>query len=87
MTNIEYHRLEEYNGTHLNNPMIICSFETDRFGYFQIKYSKGKLKQLTDEPSIKMFSEADQLYIWHICAIVYRMVYDVPAAKNRFRKS
>lgn len=85
---VEFHRLEEWDDPRKAmsvEPYIFCSFETDRFGIFQVKYKHGKLKQLENEPSIMMFSEKEQSYIWKVCAIVWRMVFDAPAATDRFK--
>lgn len=96
MSNIEFHRLEEYDEGPLESaPKVICSFNTDRFGYVQVKLSYRKLKSgggwkfesLLNEPDMNMFTAGDTRYIRRTLHIIWRMVYEVPAKKNRFRKS
>lgn len=88
MSDISFHRLEAYGylkGGHLqHNRYVRCSFETERFGYYQVDYADKKLQGLVNEPDINAFTQEDQRRIERLCAIVYRMVYDVPAMKDRF---
>lgn len=82
---VEYNALESYTIHHGKTNDVIVSFDTERFGYYQVAYNNvSDINQLKNEPSIEMFTERDQRYIEQICLIVYRMVHDVPAAKERF---
>lgn len=94
----EFHRLEEHDYDKVrSNLSVTCSFETDRFGYVQVRltrmgkrYPKGetiytwKFKTLDQEPDLNMLTDEQHLYMEQICRIVWRMVYDTPAMKKRF---
>jgi len=87
MEKLSYYRLEEYSDVSRamrKTPYVICSFKTNRFGYYQVKYKDRDLTQLSQEPSLNMFTYTQLDYMREVCAIVYRMVYDVPACKSRF---
>lgn len=88
MDSITFDRLEEYGDASRAIsaiPYVVCSFETNRFGYYQVQYSnEDGLTQLGQEPSLDMFTSKQIYKIRKICAIVYRMVYDVPAMTDRF---
>lgn len=85
---IEYYGLEDYNFPKGDRPYVICLFKTDRFGIYQVEYQKigggWRMKPLPQEPNMHMLTDTDKLYIERICRIVWRLVYNVPAAKNRF---
>lgn len=87
---VNFHKLEDYDGD-CSIPFVVCSFETDRFGYYQVKYRKlngeFKIKLFKNEPDINVFSKKEQKYIERCLAIVWRMVFDAPAAKQRFVSS
>ena len=85
-SDITFHRVEEYRFHGLNEPFVVLSVETERFGYVQIKYTRSGLKEFASEPNINMFTKEDQQKIEKIAAIVYRIVLDAPAAKERFEK-
>jgi hypothetical protein len=46
-----------------------------------------KFKPLKQEPSLDMFSDADKAYMMKLARIVWRMVYDTPAMKERFDRN
>jgi hypothetical protein len=83
------HRLEEYNNSQNSNPMVICSFETSRFGYLQVQLSQlneaWKFESLRNEPDLQMFKTSDIHEMECISRIVWRMVYDTPAKTDRFK--
>ncbi len=87
-----FHRIEDASLTqgplHMDKRTIICSFETDRFGYVQIEYKRfedgtTKLSTPPNEPDLRMFTEKKHLEFKCICAIVFRLVFETPAAKDR----
>lgn len=67
---------------------IMCSFETDRFGYVVVKlkkYEKGwKFSTIENEPDLIMFTDRDVAKMEQISRIVWRMIHDAPAMKGRF---
>lgn len=97
MSNIEFHRLEEHDFDKVrSNPAIICSFNTERFGYVQVRMKRmqdkyqgdvintWKFETLEQEPDLNMFTKKQIHRMEKMTRIVWRMVYDVPAATNRF---
>ncbi len=86
--NVQFHRVEDYelreNGG-ANVRSLVCSFETQRFGYLQIGYTDDGLFEIPSEPDLNMFRQADKRFIESAVAIAWRMVFDVSAMKGRFR--
>lgn len=83
---ISFHRIEEIQEGPRHS--IICSVSTKRFGYLQVEYknlNRGnwKLSTLPAEPNLNMLTSKQVQKIELICAIVYRLTFDVPAAKER----
>lgn len=81
---VTFHRLEDYGfGNKFEG--VTVSFETDRFGYYQVTYTEHDgVVELKNEPDINMFTPEQQEYIEAICRVVWRMVHDTPAKKERF---
>lgn len=87
--NVEFHRLEGYELREHGRPTsgsVLCSFETERFGYLQVGFDEGGVYQLDQEPDLNMFTQAQQDYIECALAIAWRMVFDTPAATDRFER-
>jgi len=87
---VEFHRLEGYRQLFSRDgrPMVYISFQTQQHGILQVEYRKDKgLQELRNEPDLYMFTQKDQNYIKNISEIVWRIVHDPPAAKDRFEKS
>lgn len=85
----EFHRLETFDDAGYDDiPGIICSFKTDRFGYLQVRMTKNndswKFKTLPSEPDLNMFTTSDVNELKAKTRLIWRMVYDTPAAKERF---
>lgn len=96
----EFHRLEEYNYDEVrSNLAIVCSFKTERFGYVQVQMKRTqdkyhgelinnwKFETLAQEPDLNMFTESNIHHMEIVTRIVWRLVYDTPAAKDRFEQS
>lgn len=88
-SNVTFHQVEEYwlseeRPPETNGYGVICSFETQRFGYLQIGVDEGEIYELKNEPDLNMFTKSDNQYIKNVAEIVWRMVFDVPAATDRF---
>ena len=84
---VEFHRLEDYTDPRKSfsvMPEVTVSFDTKQHGYLQIKCDGEGLNQISHEPDLHMFKRADQRYIERVAHIVFRMVYDAPAATDRF---
>lgn len=88
---IEFHRLEDYHKDPRydgGNKWVICSFETRQLGIYQVKYENMgdlfRLESLEQEPNMNFLTDDERVYIEKICLIVYRMIYDAPAATDRF---
>lgn len=72
---VEFYRVEDYSPRIYPNSVLL-SFETERFGFFQIEYNGDDgLCEIKQEPSLEMFRSVDREYIEHICAIVYRLIH------------
>jgi hypothetical protein len=99
MTMPEFHRLEKYdNGrTHIDSQLSIqLTFETERFGYLQTRVTRmedkyhgevintWKFGTLDSEPDLNMFTNEQVHHMEKVARIVWRMVYDAPAKKERF---
>jgi len=87
--NITFHDLEDYNFMH-TRLWVHVILQTERFGLLQVKYTNlndgnWKLETFPQEPNLQMFSQKQHLRIEYICRIVWRMVYDAPAATDRFQ--
>lgn len=93
-----FYRVEEYwmEGAEKTYGLdIICSFETRQHGYFkigcrttheQLKSGPGpEIEELDEEPSLHLLPESDQRYIERVTLIIWRMVFDTPAATDRFK--
>jgi hypothetical protein len=100
MSNIEFHRLEEHDYDKVRpKPSIICSFETERFGYVQVRMRRmqdkyqgdvintWKFETLAQEPDLNMFTDKQIHRMEKLTRIVWRMVYDAPAMKERFDRN
>lgn len=74
---ISFHQLEECQW--MNDKSIVCSFETQRFGYMQVGFDEGGVWELKNEPSLHNFTPAQQEYIERTLAIVHRLVFEAPA--------
>jgi len=87
-SSINFHQVEEYelreHGA-TNERSVICSFKTRRFGYLQVGYDEGGIYELTNEPDLNMFRNSDKKYIESAAAIAWRMIFDTPAATDRFQ--
>lgn len=86
---ISLHRLEEYGeAIDKDNKAVLCSVNTKRFGYLQVEYKNienggWKLSTPPQEPDLNMLTSKQTKRVELICAIVYRLTFDVPAAKER----
>lgn len=69
---IELHRLESYGD---DAQRVIVSFDTVRFGYFQIECSSMGTVELTNEPPLHSFTPADREYIERVAHIVWNITY------------
>lgn len=78
MTSVEFHRLEMYElpeqSIYNDSMSIICSFDTDRFGYYQIELGDDGLYHLTDEPPINVFTEEQQRKIKLHVVVVWMLL-------------
>lgn len=81
--NVSFYRLEEF-GPSSSSPVplssiVICSFSTKRFGYFQLGYQSGVrgVFELKEEPDLNVFPEVDRQYMKCVVGIVWRMVFGV----------
>lgn len=86
MPNVEYYRLEDYTFRQhgpTNERRVRCSFKTDRFGYLQIGWDEGGTYEFLNEPDLNMLPKEDQKYVKHVCAIVWRLVFDGPVRMCR----
>ncbi len=86
-SNVEFHQLEEYECKEhgpTNERSVLCTFYTKRFGYLQIGFDEGGVYQLDQEPDLYMFTDSEKNYIENCLAIAWRIVFDAPAAKDRF---
>jgi len=95
MTTPEFHRLEDYDYNKAK-PSILLTFKTERFGYLQARLTRTqdkyhgevvntwKFETLDQEPDLNMFSKGQIHHMQKVARIVWRMVYDTPAAKDRF---
>lgn len=93
---IEFHRLEDYDYSKDYDLSVVCSFKTERFGYLQVRMKRTqnkyqgevinnwKFETLKNEPDFNMFSKGYVRELEKKTRIVWRMVYDTPAAKQRF---
>lgn len=93
MTNVEFDAVEGYDDREKG---IIACFKTERFGYVQIKVRRTdqkyygdvthswKFEPLPDEPNLNMFTDRDTLKMECMGRIAWRLIYDAPAAKERF---
>lgn len=89
MTIPEFHRLEDFNTSiRTSNEMVCCTFKTERFGYLQTRLTRldgmWKFETLDQEPDLNMFTEKQIHHMQKVARIVWRLVYDVPAATERF---
>jgi hypothetical protein len=89
---IEYDGLEYHNWHEPKPPRVVCTFKTDRFGIYQVKYTQKedgewKMQALPQEPHMQMLTVPDRVYVEKICRIVWRIVFDTPAAKDRFDRN
>jgi hypothetical protein len=73
---VEFARLEEYR---YGDQSVITSFDTTRFGKYQIKCCKREDRvrqyELLNEPPLDTFTKADQRYIERVSVIVWRMLF------------
>lgn len=96
MSRPEFHRLEEHDYGTRGRTSIVCTFKTERFGYLQTRMTRKqakyqgevvdqwKFETLEQEPDLNMFTEGDIHYMEKVARIVWRIVYDAPAATDRF---
>lgn len=87
-SSVTFHRVEEYEVRKqgpTNERSVVCSFKTNRFGYLQVGFDEGGIYELTNEPDLNMFRGADKKFIENSMAIAWRMIFDAPAAKERFQ--
>lgn len=88
-SSVTFHRVEDYtdDDNHIRyEKSIVCSFETERFGYLQIQYNEDAgVVELPNEPDLHMLRKEDRKYVENAVAIAWRMFFDAPAAKGRFQ--
>lgn len=85
---ISLYRLESYEFAeegNTNERKVICSFETNRYGYLQIGFDEGGLFQLKNEPDVYSLSDNERKYITSVCAIAWRMVFETGGYYERFK--
>lgn len=83
------HRLEEYSDNNKQRRRVLCSFETERFGYaqFQLTHLENgwKFETLPQEPDFNMYKDSDLTKIELLLRVVWKMVYDTPSKTDRFK--
>lgn len=82
---VEFYQVEDYSSRYTAEPRrLVCSFDTERFGYLQVGFNGSDVFELSNEPDLNMFRGRDRKYIESTLAIAWRMVFDVPSLKGRF---
>lgn len=88
-SSVKFHRVEDCvdDDNHIRyEKSIICSFKTERFGYLQLQYDeKNGVVELPNEPDLEMLRKQDRKYVENAVAIAWRMIFDAPAATDRFQ--
>lgn len=82
---IEYNNLEGWiKSNHITDPIVTVSFQTRQHGYFQIECLESGVREIDSEPDLYLFTDEEREYIEAIAMLVWRMVHDTPAMKERF---
>jgi hypothetical protein len=73
MKRVPFYQVVDYDE---DEEMVVCMFDTERFGYLQVGIDDGGIKQFSSEPSLFMFTDKEQEYIKSVLHIVWRMLFD-----------